>query len=175
MTEGQSDKREGHPASSSLVEEAGSPSRGPELCRVPDGNRLPTGTPAAGVPDGPLPVEDLWKEDLNKREQSFRHHHAVCAIKCLTNGRPEKKSLVCSTGQFSWCKHFPHPQLQAPDLNKELLEEELGRNEQNQLWQVGVGFAGGWRGGGRWLQHSTAPGVRPADPLQKGGRDPANS
>lgn len=59
--EGQSDKRESHPASSSPVEVAGSPSGGPGLCRVPDGNRLPTGTPPAGVPDGPLPGEDLWK------------------------------------------------------------------------------------------------------------------
>lgn len=56
-------------------------------------------------------------KDLYKREQSFGPHQAVCAIKCLTNGCPEKKSLVCSAGQLSWCKHSPHPQLQVPDVN----------------------------------------------------------
>lgn len=115
--------RESHPAACSLVEEVGSPSGGAQLCRGPDGNRLPTGTPAAGVADGPLPLEDLWKEDSYKREKSFRHHHAVCAIKYLTNGYPEKNSLVCSIGQFSWRKHSPQSQLQAPNLNKESLEE----------------------------------------------------
>lgn len=107
--------RESHPAACSLVEEVGSPSGGAQLCRGPDGNSLPTGTPAAGVADGPLPLEDLWKEDSYKREKSFRHHHAVCAIKYLTNGYPEKNSLVCSIGQFSWCKHSPQSQLQAPN------------------------------------------------------------
>lgn len=131
--------RQSHLASFFPVEEAGSPSRGPWLSRAPDGNRLPTGMPAAGVADGPLPVDNLWKEDSYKREQSFRHYHAICVMKCLTNSCPGKKSLVCSIGQFSWCKCSPHPQLQAPDLNKESLEEKLGRNEQNQLWQAGGG------------------------------------
>lgn len=55
------------------------------------------------------------KEDSYKKEQSFWHHHVVCATKRLTKWLSRKEISDFSIGKFSWSKHSHHCQFQAPN------------------------------------------------------------